>query len=421
MKLLIISSNAFSNKTNNGKTLESIFNFEKKENISQLYFSQNESPDFNYCDNYFQITDLHILRKICFLNNDCGHKVYATEIGQIQSKKQSFVHNLLKRYSSYLVIFRDLLWKTNVWKTQNFNLWCKSANPDIIFFVGGGYEFGHRVANYVQKELNIPLVTYFTDDYLIHPIRRNFLDLIQKERMKRFYFKTVKNSSLLFTIGDQMAKEYSDYFKKQFYSIMNSIELDHYVPYNQNDKLVISYFGGLHLERWKMILRISQFVNNSIIQIFTSTIPEQHILDSFKNTNIIYKGSISGDDLKNEMIKSDILLHVESDDSYYRSLTRLSVSTKIPEYLSTGRPIIGYGPKEVASMKLLDEHKIGFVISSNLNDNDLKENISNILLNYNLRVKIGYNGYTFAQNNFNNEKITQKFKEFLFSIHNPKN
>ena len=34
MKLLIISSNAFSNKTNNGKTLESIFNFEKKETFT---------------------------------------------------------------------------------------------------------------------------------------------------------------------------------------------------------------------------------------------------------------------------------------------------------------------------------------------------------------------------------------------------
>ena len=64
------------------------------------------------------------------------------------------------------------------------------------------------------------------------------------------------------------------------------------------------------------------------------------------------------------MFDADAFLHIESDDESYCSLTKLSVSTKIPEYLISSRLVIGYGPVYLASMKLLKDNNIGIVISN---------------------------------------------------------
>ena len=50
-----------------------------------------------------------------------------------------------------------------------------------------------------------------------------------------------------------------------------------------------------------------------------------------------------------------MLVHVESFDNKSRQLTKLSISTKIPEYLATGKPIIAIGPREVASLEYLKD------------------------------------------------------------------
>jgi hypothetical protein len=66
MKLrpLIISNNPFSKTSNNGKTLESIFDNQNFINISQLYFTSYQNPDYSFCDNYFRITDKDVLKNI---------------------------------------------------------------------------------------------------------------------------------------------------------------------------------------------------------------------------------------------------------------------------------------------------------------------------------------------------------------------
>ena len=89
----------------------------------------------------------------------------------------------------------------------------------------------------------------------------------------------MKNSSLCFTIGEMMSKEYSDYFNKDFYSIMNSIEIGDYCENKNNStQLIVSYFGSIHTDRWKMIIRLAEFFNmnkfNNIKIIFIRVRPK---------------------------------------------------------------------------------------------------------------------------------------------------
>lgn len=415
MKALIISHNAFSSSLNNGKTLESIFKDFPKENICQLFFSQNEYPDFDFCENYFKITDLDVLKNMFSISSQNGGKCFP-----INNKiNYSSAFKLAKRSASYLYFIRDLLWLTNKWRTPELLNWLKQTKPDFIFFVGGNLGFSHDIAVYISRFLKIPLTVYFTDDYLIYPRCRNIFDVIQKHRMKYFYKRTIESASLCFSIGEQMSSEYSKYFNKPFFPVMNMVDLSDYKP-EINDSLlshdiVISYFGGLHLGRWKMIAEIGELIAQNIklnecqksivLKVYTSSEITTEIAVAFKKANISINSAIYDDELKNAITKSTFLLHVESDDSYYRSLTKLSVSTKIPEYLLSSRCIIAYGPSEVASLKLILDNNLGYVISTDLPEQVKSEILADALSDKSQYIIKATNAITYLKTKFDSNEI----------------
>lgn len=433
IKILVITHNAFSNISNNGKTFASLFSSYPKENISQLFFSQNEYPDFDFCNNYFKITDLDVLKNLITFSDENGGVLspndtpFSTVKGNIKTKR--ILWSSLKVISKSFRIFRDLLWKSGSWKTKSLFQWIDSFNPDIVFFCGGGAGFSHEVAVFLKEKYDIPLVSYFTDDYIINPKIKNVLDRFQRRRMKRFYSKTIKNSSLLFAIGDLMAEEYTKYFGKIFYPIMNSVSSDKYDHYNKLKKtdspiLKISYFGGLHLNRWKMIGVLGSILNEIKLtsshlvelRVFTNSKITPKIKNNFEINNIIIEKPIKGDNLINEMVKTDILLHVESDDVYNRSLTKLSISTKIPEYLLSKNCVLAYGPSEVASIKLLSDNNIGFVIDSSENNDFISEELLKLIENEKNRLRIGEDGYDYAKKFFDASITRASFMEKIAEV-----
>ena len=58
------------------------------------------------------------------------------------------------------------------------------------------------------------------------------------------------------------------------------------------------------------------------------------------------------------------MVHVESKKRKYRNITKLSVSTKISEYLAFRKCILAYGPIDVASIKYLKDNKSGIVCTT---------------------------------------------------------
>jgi len=156
------------------------------------------------------------------------------------------------------------------------------------------------------------------------------------------------------------------------------------------------------------------------VNVYSVEKPSDAILLEFRKSGINFKGAVEGIQLRSSILDSDVLLHVESDDSFNRSLTKLSVSTKIPEYLMSGRLVLGFGPEEVASMKILADNKIGVVISSSVSNEHLKSELVKLTSDFKFRQEMGLLGYNYAVKNFDNSKIANNFKlqlENLISKH----
>ena len=59
-KVLVISNECFSKVTSNGRTLGNFFIGWDKSCLAQFYI-QNSEPDFDYCENFFRVTDRQAL------------------------------------------------------------------------------------------------------------------------------------------------------------------------------------------------------------------------------------------------------------------------------------------------------------------------------------------------------------------------
>ena len=417
-RVLIISNNSFSNVFNNGKTLEALFSSFPKENIAQLYLHEGSEPDFSFCENYWKISEIDLIKSLRYGRERIGLKV--------ERQQLTDTTNDTKQYPAFLKLikdktgnrFRDLLWCVLTWESPALRNWIKAFNPHVLFFVGSSAEFSSKIALRLSSEYSLPLAVYYTDDYLFSQPNKTYFEKKEFRRVEKLYKQVINSSKAQFAIGKMMAEEYGEYFKKSFVPVMNAVQIIMYEPLQQKDKLDIIYFGGLHLNRWRMLVRLSSLLPmNCALKVYTSL---ENVTDdvqsSFEAAQITYVGSLSGAALREAMIKADVLLHVESDDIQNRRFTRLAVSTKIPEYLSTGRPVLGFGPSEVASMRILSDNQIGIVVGSDECDDAITNRLSHFLEDFQSRKELGKRGFEYAKMHFDKSVVSNKFREELMKL-----
>lgn len=411
-KVLIFSHNPLSETSNNGKTLESLFSMFPSSKLCQIYIDQTEYPSFNVCTNFFLLSDKDIIKNIFSYKKsyDAG-KTISIKNDKVNKTKSGKLPTIFK--SELFKILRNFIWNISKWHSNKLHIWIKEQSPDVIFFVGGNYIFSHKIARKISTTYNLPLISYFTDDYILGK-KRSILDTIYKPYLIRHYKDTIKKSSLCYAIGKLMSKQYTIYFKKDFHYLMNCVDIIPFQLPSNSGQVVISYFGGLHLNRWKSLIKFANLLNRKnisvsyIIQAYTFTELSKSVLKKFNDENIVIKNPISGDDLQKAINASHFLLHIESFEKKYIELTRYSISTKIPEYLISSRMIIGYGPSELASMKLLSENAIGIVLDDN--SEKFNENMNNLLQyisNINTSHEIIEKGYKYAIDNYSKVSISR--------------
>lgn len=412
INILIISHNSFSNKTNNGKTLESIFSKFDKKNLFQIFFRLIEEIDYEYCENYLYVSPFRNLINPTYFDRPSN---------SYSNNFFSFLKDKFNGAVKYLV--NDIFWAIFFKGTPGVLDWVTGNNIKAIFFLAGPSGFSHNLAVEISRKLNIPMFVYFTDDYLIFPLRSNLFDKIQYLRLSRIFSKTISQSHLNFAIGIEMCQQYNKFFGKNFLPLMNSFTILKFdEPEDKTENLVISYFGSLHSFRWKNLIKFSQFIqrinssntNSFTLNVFTNTNLDDKIrleLECF-NTNIF--DPVYGESYLNAIKRSDLLLHCESDDDYFSSKTKLSISTKIPEYCLSNRPIIAFGPTNIASFKILIENQIAFVIDSTDDDNSILNQLNKVF-DFKVRLNFVRRAFNYGKSNHDIRVISENFKNTILN------
>jgi len=413
--ILVISPNGFS-KVNNGKTLELIFRKFDKKSLYCLFFRPYDNHlDYDYCESYYAVSESDIIKKMLSTNSKCGRVIDLNkETNNISSVR---IYSIFKKnFIKHILFLRDFLWNTNLWDSNDFNNWLNSSNIDAIFFHAPGYIGAHKMVRKIQNKINVPLIVYITDDYVVYN-NGNLFQSIYKKRLIKEFQKTIGLSSLNYCIGDLMANEYKLFFNNKFNVLVNSVKTKELNLSIVRSKPIISYFGGLHLGRHNMLLDLAKIIkNNATFRVYTASNISDEIVQKFNDSGIELCDCLYGEQLQNAINNSDALLHIESKDKKYMQKTMLSISTKLTEYMMNSKLIIAYGPEKVASMRLVYENNLGLFIEANETKKEIFDKVKKVFVDDDLRNNYISNAYNYVNKNFTEDIISSRLYNDINSL-----
>ena len=407
--ILIISNNVISNTNNNGKTILSFFEGRDDFSVAQLYFS-GEVPEVEGFK-YYRLSDKDILSGLFNISNK-GSVVEPSVTRSID------LNSTLKRKigkNDITQTARDLLW-LNKWKSKGLIEWLDSFDPNIIFFVAGDALFPYWITSFIQKRYNAKLTIYVTDDYIMPRSNETLLHYFRRNTIKNHLCRSLKNTSHFFTVSEVMKTTYQGFLGYDSSVILNMTE-DLYCPKNiNNDKLTLVYAGSFYYGRDKVLFELSKILDNynslsndkcAQLELYSNSKPENNTLKMFESSkSCVFKGSLSRDELKDKLNSADILVFVESFEDKFIEKVKCSLSTKVPEYMSVGKPIITIGPSNIGSVSYLQD--VSFCV-----DYENLDTISSFLPDISLQYELGIKARSKYLNKHNKNKLQQEFLSYL--------
>lgn len=401
-KLLIISNSVMSKTRANGKTILSYFDVLPKNQVQQLYFSVEKPSVHGY--KYFQLSDNDILKGLIKKENRgrAIEPIIEKDISEFEQKPAKF-------RSDFFRLIREILW-WNKWKSKKLIKWLDEFNPTAVFFVGGDSCFAYSICEFVCKRYSTRLSLFITDDYIMPREKDSFYHFIRRKCVFFKMEKCINNADVFFTISTPMKEMYKKIFNKDSYLAVNMTESLKLETNNKNTKiLTLSYIGSIYYGRDEVLSIIAKaiklFNTNSslkaVLKIFTTAKPtaaQSNCL--FIDGASEYGGALNKEEVKYEMNNSDILVFVESFNKKEIEKTRLSLSTKVPEYMSVSKPIFAVGPSIVGSMDYLKD------IALCVNDeSEIEENLTLLLTSEQLRLNYGEKSYHKFEMNHNKNAV----------------
>ena len=289
----------------------------------------------------------------------------------------------------------------------------RDFKPDIIYTLGGSVT-ALRLANQISKRINVPLVIHFMDNWpeSIQWDANPYLGFY-KSLLSKHLENAVNLSEGIITISPSMDMAYKKRFNKNSCILMNCVETDalHCEPKNNNLTKKFVYTGGLHLDRWKALKDIACVLkkqcSGAFLEIYTNNNIES-LKNEFNGLPVKFCKAIPHERIKEVLNEADVLVHAESNAPELMGFFRYSISTKIPEYLSSGRPIILYEPAELGLYKYIEDNNVGYVAS---NVEELKCVINKVQVEDN--VAMIDRALKLAQQNHSLENNNEKLRAFL--------
>lgn len=246
--------------------------------------------------------------------------------------------------------------------------------PDVIYTIGCSI-LSLKLSYMLSKHYGVNIVMHFMDNW-VEELEWSSNSLLKPYHsiLKGYVKKCYKHSKCALAISEAMAKHYTELTGVSHDYIMNSVPLNDFrnEPREITSTVTVTYAGGLHLERWvtlkeveKQLLQYGERSQRSIVfNIYTSQTDREKYSDYFDNRITVFHNYVSHAEISRIYKASDILIHAEALNSKYNAFFKYSVSTKIPEYLSSGRPVILLCPESMALYNYLKENNAAYVTDS---------------------------------------------------------
>ncbi len=368
MKVLIISHNPLCDYNNMGKTLASLFSCFRKEELCQLYIHPSV-PNIDVCNSYFRIRDSDMMKRLLPVRTAPGHEVRceagATWSGQGTKKSRSGEQPFRR-------LCRELVWCSGAWDSPALHAWLDREKPSIIFAAPGNACFLYGMAMAVSKKYRIPIVTYLCDDFYYKRVGSNPFTAIRYRVLRHKFRQLLAGSVCAVTICEEYTRRLAEDFRIRVETVMTGIRTVASAMKKTDEVRNIVYAGNIGWGRYASITEFGKALdaynhaNGKTVRLKVySGETNPKALRAFDTVESLdFCGYVGGDAYKKAILEADALLFAESFHFRDMEATRYSISTKIPEYLASGIPIIAYAPSEISSVKYLKSKRCAVCFDS---------------------------------------------------------
>lgn len=381
-RVLVVDTMPFSRHLNNGIVKSNWFQGWPKESLAQIMYS-NVQPGFDVCEQYWVLRKTSILLGAVGLAGDESLRKSAGLAGTIYDPAAAHafearprVERILSGLSSSIrVPIGEMILRLPSVNSRPLREWIRRFAPQVVFTIGGSTTFLRLAASIAQSE-RIPVIPHFTDDWANSIYPSGPFHSVFRRSFHHWQRRCLDLSPVRMTISDAMSSEYQSRYGGRFVSFPNVVEQFETTPESDRNCVRLCFIGTLMPNRWQSLLAIgtalAKLRKKGIVgELVIYTIPED--LRTFGKhfegcEAIVTRGTAAPSEVRSIQLDANILVHVESFDEESRLLTRLSLSTKIPQYLMAGRCILAYGPPEGASIRYIADSGSGIAVSTEAPD-----------------------------------------------------
>lgn len=415
--VLIINEYSMHEHNPLGITLSSIFSDWPESNLCELYRYQTPGlkiagrRSFKLPPNSVPID--HIIRRIAHKQItapqlDASFQISAKTALPLKQKLVLFV----KYFAESMFVCRT---NSRVFKeVQNFK-------PQVIYTNGESLVI-LKACCYFSIKLNIPVVLHYMDNWreTAYP-QTGMLSVLNRLYLKNLQ-RLEHNMQRGLVVSPKMKDAYSMLNPQVKYSVLlNSVsdEFYNHVPmvHHSSKKIIFTYIGGLHLNRWESLLKLDSCIgelkkSGIAARLFIYTLDGDAAIFSarFDQDCTEFRNYLPHDQIIQAYSHADILVHVESFDEEVVQYTKYSLSTKIPECMAIGKPILCYAPAGLAVSEYIKDSRSGIAAD---NYNDLLKAAAILASDARLRGELGENGRTVARNEHTHQKALATLLECL--------
>lgn len=295
-------------------------------------------------------------------------------IGSINESKSSLSikqnHNIITRFRNRLKTF---YYKTGLNEIQaekniarEYLNQAKQFNPDIVFCALGSFVMMKRCEDLMKSLPDSKLVLYIVDDWVNTKVNTRFCSNLWLKIYDKKFRQLLNTASGLLSICQYMSDEYLNKYGCKFYPFHNPVNLNEWNsisvnPKYPNDVTSLVYMGKINSDTVSCLKSLSNIVDelntegyHYALDIYSPDYGSQaYLFEKIPSTHVyppVAHNKVS------EVLKSYSTLFLPLGFSKQsRAYVRLSMPTKLSEYLASHRPILLYCPEEIALARYLKD------------------------------------------------------------------
>lgn len=335
---------------------------------------RGEIPDSKASNNYFHISENKVIKSIINRSIKTGCRLEAVDTAKTSAdltEHNNRYRKLKKHRSFFTLMVREIVWKLGKWKSPELDRFIVDFNPDVVLYSMDGYIHFNRLCRYAKKISGAKTIGFFADDNFTYKQSRKFGDRAFRFFQRRSLKKLAKNTDAFWAISDMTKKEADAFFGIDCKVLTKPLNRVPTVEYGEIAKPIrMLYTGNLFIGRDRSLLKIVNAIkklpeNSFVIDVYTQTQLSDEKRQAIESGNIcrIY-APIPQKEVLEKQKEADVLIFLEDIDGPDAHTARLSFSTKITDYLSSGKCILAVGCEDTAPMQYFIDENAAIVATS---------------------------------------------------------